>query len=58
MLTTLEVLYKYKRTDHLVLRFKIVSAPLGRDSAFKNQAASEFVNYKDRRGDINAANSL
>ena len=58
MLTTLKVLYKYKRTDHFVLRFKIVSAPWGRGNALKNQAACEFVNNKDRRSDINAANSL
>ena len=40
----------------MVLKSKIVSAPVGRDSALEKQAAHTFANYKEER-DVSAANS-
>lgn len=39
------------------MKFKIVSAPLGRNNTLKEQAVCTFVKYKDKRTDVNAANS-
>lgn len=39
----------------LCLKFKITSAPLGRNNALKEQVAFVFVKYKNRRHDVDVA---